>query len=92
MSNVIQFRRKASYPTTPHDEPTLTISIYERPEHGGFGWVVTGDGEPPTREQLNDYLGDMFLSLNPEHAPRPGIFRRTGAFFRRLFTRQGDDQ
>lgn len=85
MSNVIQFRSKARYPSAPDEEPTFTIDIYERPEHGGFDWVVTGDGDPPTREQLSDYLGDMFLSLHPEVDEDRGIFQRAAAFFSNIF-------
>lgn len=85
MTNVIEFRKRPTYPGDAEPlEPDVTIFIYERPDKNGFDWIVTDEGVSLSKETLSDYLGDMFLSLNPDEEP-PSIFQRARAFFRTLF-------
>lgn len=80
---VIQFPdRKPQAPYDPQD-PILTIHVYDNPGDAGFQWVSIAD-RPLTKEQMQDYLGDMFLSTLP--AEPPGILQRAHTFFRNLFT------
>lgn len=89
--NVIQFgkRPKATYPT---DEPTprFTLEIYDHPDGSGFDWTVLSD-EPIDEDELSDFLGDMFFTLNPDVVPPPGILDRIQTFFRNLISK-GDPE
>lgn len=76
--NVIPFptRRPAYHP------PLFVIEIYAG-ERNSFSWVVITEDpmhSAPDTEQLSEYLGDMFIALNPQP---PGIFERLQAFFKR---------
>lgn len=85
MTNVIQFGKKpkAAYPDDP--TPRFVLEIYDRPGENGFDWAVLSD-EPIDEDQLSDYLGDMFFTLNPDVVPEPSIFRRVSAFLSNFFT------
>lgn len=75
--NVIPFptRRPAYHP------PLFVIEIYARSDNG-FDWLVASPDahSAPDTEQLSEYLGDMFLALNPQP---PGILERLSAFLQR---------
>lgn len=86
-AQIIEFKTKAAYPTTR--EPTFSIDVYDNGDDAGFSWVLHGSSEPPTEEELQTYLGDMFLSL-AGYEP-PSIFQRAATFIRNLF-HPGDKQ
>lgn len=90
MSNVIKFpaNTRTGDPNVYRD-PIFVIEIYQG-DGDGFDWLVSSPDEhsAPDTEELSDYLGDMFLALNPQP---PGILDRLRAFFHTLATRhQGD--
>lgn len=87
MSNVIEFRRPAP---PEHRDPTMIIHIYDNGNDKGFSYVVTGQGEPPTKEQLMSYLGDMFLTLSGGPDRLPSIGNRFRAFLSRIFPHKGE--
>ena len=88
MTNVIQFgkRPKATYPTPDEPTPKFVLEIYDRPDGAGFDWAVLSD-EPIDEDQLSDYLGDMFFTLNPDVVPEPGIFSRLKSFLSNLISK-----
>jgi alkanesulfonate monooxygenase SsuD/methylene tetrahydromethanopterin reductase-like flavin-dependent oxidoreductase (luciferase family) len=88
MTNVIKFPARAGDPNIYRD-PIFVIEIYQG-DGNGFDWVVRSPDESvaPAVEELSDYLGDMFLALNPQP---PSVFDRFRAFLYNLRTRpQGD--
>lgn len=76
MTNVIQFPAKPP----AAEEPTMTIYIYDNGDDAGFSWVVSTP-DPPDKARLQEYLGDMFLTL-AERTDRTHM--SFGAFLRRL--------
>lgn len=86
--NVVQFRRRDAEP--PQDDHLLfTIAIYAG-DQNGFHWIVASEDEDsqPDAEQLSDYLGDMFIALNPQP---PSILERLSNVIHRIFHRQAGD-
>ncbi len=81
--NVIQFRRKDATPPD-NDRLLFSIDIYQG-DRNGFHWIVISEDEAtqPNAEQLSEYLGDMFIALNPQP---PSIFQRLRTFFHQTFT------
>lgn len=92
-AQIIQFgkRPEASYPGIDETTPKFVIEIYDRPGSDGFDWNVLAD-EPVSEDDLSDYLGDMFFTLNPDVVPEPGIFTRLKTFTRNLFRLKGDPE
>ena len=77
--NVIPFpTRRVVY---RNDPPLFIIEIYAG-ERNSFSWVVITEDpmHSPDTEELSEYLGDMFLALNPQP---PGILERLHTFFKR---------
>ena len=79
-ARIIEFKNKAAYPGSA-PQPRFVIEIYDLPD-GGFDWDVLADNEI-SEDELSDYLGDMFFTLNPDAAEEPGIFTRILAFINR---------
>ena len=90
MSNVIEFRPRTQYPGNEEPQPRFVLEIYDHPDGAGFDWAVLSD-EPIDEDQLSDYLGDMFFTLNPETVPGPGIFSRLKSFLSNLISK-GDPE
>lgn len=82
MSNVVPFAPRPALPrgTDPNNYPTMTIRIYDNGDDKGFSYVVTGQGEPPTKERLQSYLGDMFMTLSGGPDRSPNIWKHLRAF------------
>ena len=82
-AQIIEFKTKTTYPVTR--EPTFTIDVYDNGDDQGFSWVLHGSAEPPTEEELQTYLGDMFLSLAGQEPP--SILDRLKTFFQNLISK-----
>lgn len=83
-AQIIEFKTKAIYPGNEDPQPRFVLEIFDKPDGSGFDWHVLAD-EPIGEDELSDYLGDMFFTLNPDVIPEPGIFRRVATFIRNLF-------
>lgn len=82
MAEIIQFRRRDAEP--PQDDRLLfSIDIYAG-DQNGFHWIVASEDESsqPDAQQLSDYLGDMFIALNPQP---PSILERVLNVIRNVF-------
>ena len=76
--NVIPFpTRRVVY---RNDPPLFIIEIYAG-ERNSFSWVVITEDpmHSPDTEQLSDYLGDMFIALNPQPLASSSASRRSSS-------------
>lgn len=85
-AKIIEFKTKATYPGDSDPQPKFVLEIYDHPGGNGFEWHVRSD-DPIDEGQLSDYLGDMFLGLNPEALPEPSIFSRLKSFLSNLISK-----
>lgn len=89
-AQIIEFKTKAIYPGNEDPQPRFVLEIFDKPDGSGFDWHVLAD-EPISEDQLSDYLGDMFFTLNPDVVPEPGIFSRLKSFLSNLISK-GDPE
>lgn len=89
-AQIIEFKTKAIYPGNEDPQPRFVLEIFDKPDGSGFDWHVLAD-EPIGEDELSDYLGDMFFTLNPDVVPEPGIFSRLKSFLSNLISK-GDPE